>query len=310
MNTPNGGNALEDFQACQRHYMYGYQLIHPEELKKKALDPSYDPSRGIESTTKAYPLAIGTAFHAACEKYEETSDPDDMFRGFEAAWEGEKARFPNLEDYDEDALILGRKIVLAYLTEFRGSTLEQVATEKEFELPLVDPTDGTTWLYSGKIDRIVRFSGVMCVLERKSTSSTPAQFFPHFTLDRKMTGYIWASRILYPEYKPSAFVLEVLGKPKGKTGDGWARRELFMRSEAQIREWIDETCSILRAIRRASNGEEPWLRSTAWCENWSGYHKPCRYKHLCMAGPGANVTEMIEAGYLPKKWKEEEASGE
>ena len=290
MNTPHGFNMSEDFQTCQMYGYWGYEHAHPA-----------GGGPGIESIEGRKAASIGTCYHTAIEAFDKEPDPEIPYKAFEGAWQAEVEAHPDLESVTEETLALSQKMILSYLLTYQGDPVEHIASEVEFNVLLKDPRTGRDWPYTGKIDKVGRYKGYVVGFERKTTSFSPAQFFPQFTLHRGISGYVYGLQALYPDLMPSGIVVEVCGKPRSKHGDCWNMRELILRGPAQLRLWHDEQCAIFRAIERCQKGEEPWVRNTRFCENW--YHKTCQYQPLCLGGGPGVVEELIQVGYVGKEWK-------
>lgn len=304
MNTPSGYNATLEFEMCRQHYYWSNECIHPSQL---ALPPS-ERQLGLVPLEKSKALAVGTCYHRAVEELDRTGDPDRAFLTFDAAWEAEVLAFENLADDTDEVRNLGRKMLTSYLTAYRTDPLETIALEHPFDLELEPGAH-----FTGKIDKLAVYHGLLLVVERKTTSDTPAQFFPRFALDRSISGYTWAAnndpaladyRTRYG--KVAGVLVEACGKPRTRTGECWNMREVYLRTQDELDLWKEEQLSILRDIERCRSGLEPWRRTTAWCENWAGYHRTCVFKPLCMSTPD-NVSGVIEHGYAPKDWKENES---
>jgi hypothetical protein len=303
MNTPGGYNATTDFEMCRMHYFWGQVYQHPSQL----VLPQSERQRGIETLDKRKALAIGTCYHAGTEEFDKTQNPDAGFAAIQIAWDKECERYENLTPETEDVIFLLRKMLLSYLLEYKNDPMEVVALEREFAMPLVDPKTGETWIYTGKIDKLARYKGLLLNVERKTTSDQPAQFFPRFAFSRDITGYVAGANFLYEKEfgKVAGTLVEVCGKPRSKKVEAecWNRREYYLRSDADIALWRTEQCSLFRDIKRAETGEEPYRRVTAWCENWAGYHMTCQYKPLCAGGSPSTLAGVIEHGYQAKDWK-------
>lgn len=302
MNTPGGYNATTDFEMCRMHYYWGQVYVHPTQL----ILPDSRRQRGITTLEKRKALAIGTVYHAAVEEVDKTSNPDAGFAALQIAWDKECENHENLEPETDEVILLLRKMLLSYLQEYRNDPIETIALEKEFAMPLKDPVNGLVWTYTGKIDKLAKYQGLRLVVERKTTSDNPAQFFPRFAFSRDITGYVAGANFLYGDQygKIDGVLVEVCGKPRSKSGECWNRREYYLRSEADLRLWELEQCSLFRDIHRTETGEEPYRRVTAWCENWAGYHMTCAYKPLCAGGSPSTMQGVIEHGYQAKDWNQ------
>lgn len=311
-NNPLGFNAGQDFQTCQQHFQFTYRFLHPD------AEP-WD--RGLQPTLKGPALAMGTAYHFACETFDLTGSADKGFAALREAWDKEVESCDNLREDEEMNIAKLEKMFTGFLVAFNTEYLEQVASEQAFDLPLDDPRGGSSIMYGGAIDRIVRaYRGIVCVLERKTTGADQGSYFGQYQLHRGLTGYVWAARQLYPEANVQGIILEACGKPRKKPRcvvvpgaeadcltEPWYRRELYIRTQSQIDVWAAEECAIQRGIARCDSGEEPWIRNTHHCTSWMGFRTiPCDYRAVCTSG--GNTDMLVKLNFRPAG-REEKPSG-
>lgn len=161
---------LSTFRACPRRHFLRYEV-------------------GLAPEEDEIALRVGTAFHAALEAIDLGQDPEVAItaRG-------------NLEPHDA-AMVAA--MVQVHRERWEGQTLEVVATELFFDLPLVNPdTNASTpiWRMAGKIDRIYRLpSGALAIQDYKTTSedlSPGSDFWLRLTLDQQLSIYVLAARAL------------------------------------------------------------------------------------------------------------------
>lgn len=158
---------LSCFRGCPRKHEIRYELgIRPEET--------------------SFPLRVGSAFHAALE----AADRGDDIDGAMAA--------AVQEPFD---LAMVAVMYDGHARRYENEALEVVATEQEFDLPLVNPQTGaasSVWRFAGKMDRIVRLpDGRLALMEYKTTSYdfTPgAQYWLKLHLDQQLSLYVIAAR--------------------------------------------------------------------------------------------------------------------
>lgn len=161
---------LSTFRACPRRHYLRYEL-------------------GIAPEVEGLALRVGTAFHVALEAA-------DLGHDIEATL-NERG---DLDPYDT-AMVAA--MVAVHQERYAGTTLEVVATELAFDLPLINPDTGAPsklWRVAGKIDRIYRLpSGILAVQDYKTTTDdiTPgSDFWLRLQLDQQMSIYVLAARAL------------------------------------------------------------------------------------------------------------------
>lgn len=308
MNTPYGFNSTQDFQTCEEYWRLAYDVVHPDDVERKKLENR--DYAGLQGATKSQHLAFGSAYHDACHFHDlNPSDTDGFFAAFHKRWDFEVSNFPNLEDHTEWARRLGDSAIASYLLEYANDPLEILHSEEGMRaVDLEDPVwPGTKWPYTFKCDAIARYAGHVCIVERKTSSSTPAQFFPNFYSSRGPTGYIYGVRRYYPEC--TALLLEVAFKPRSKSGSVIHQRELIIRSDpAEFERWFLEECSLRRSREQKRRGDDIFVRNTSQCHNFAGFHSKCSMYELCSA-PAQNVPLIIMDAYSPRNWNEDEEVG-
>lgn len=176
---------LSCFRACPKRHELRYELgLAPEE------------------ETEA--LRIGTAFHAALEA-------DDIGQDAEAAI----AKLGTLDPF-ETALVAA--MLTVHRERWAGDTLEVVATELPFELPVRNPdTNASTpvWRMAGKVDRIYRLpDGRLAIQDYKTTTedlSPGSDYWLRLSLDQQMSIYVLAAREL--GYDVETILYDVTTRP-------------------------------------------------------------------------------------------------
>lgn len=153
------------FRLCPRKHFIRYEL-------------------GIRPMETDYALRFGSAYHAALEA---TDRGQDVAAAMDA--------------YLTDPFDLAA-VAAVYQGRPHGP-LEVVETEREFALRLRNPethAPSTTWMFAGKIDRIVRLSdGRLALQEYKTTSEdfTPgAAYWLRLHMDQQLSLYVIAAREL------------------------------------------------------------------------------------------------------------------
>lgn len=159
-------------------------------------------------------LRVGTAFHDAKEALDIGADP----------WAA-ITKHGTLDEYDA-ALVAA--MVTVHGERWTGDTLEVIASELSFDLPLRNPDTGAStpvWRIAGKIDRIYRLpSGILAVQDYKTTTddiSPGSDFWLRLSLDQQMSIYVLAARELGYDVQTILYDVTVrpLLRPYRKTPD-------------------------------------------------------------------------------------------
>lgn len=161
---------LSTFRSCPKRHEFRYEL-------------------GLAPEQEGEALRIGTAYHAALEANDIGSDPEAAI-----------AALGTLDPW-ETAMVAAMFTV--HRERWTGDTLEVVASELAFELPLRNPdTNATTpiWRMAGKIDRIYKLpDGRLAVQDYKTTTEDIApgsDYWLRLSLDQQMSIYVLAAREL------------------------------------------------------------------------------------------------------------------
>jgi hypothetical protein len=161
---------LTSFRACPRKHFLRYEV-------------------GIAPEQDDFALRVGTAYHAALEAADLGQDPEAAITAL-----------GTLEPHDAAMVAAMFSVHRDY---WSGQTLEVIATELQFEMPIVNPDTGHAsriWSIAGKIDRIYRLpSGLLAVQDYKTTTddiSPGSDLWLRLSLDQQMSIYVLAARAL------------------------------------------------------------------------------------------------------------------
>ncbi len=158
------------FRACPRRHYLRFEL-------------------GLRPAIESQPARVGSAFHAALDAIDKGTDVDTAF---------------DLGDPFDTAMVAA--MVYGHSIRWQESGVAPLASEMEFDLPLVNPESGTAtpiWRMAGKIDRIVRLpDGRVALMEYKTTSrdfAPGADYWLRLHMDQQLSVYVIAARALgYP----------------------------------------------------------------------------------------------------------------
>lgn len=152
---------------------------------------------------------------------------------------------------------------------------------------------GNGILWCGHLDRVGEWMGSKYVLDRKTTKTTPGQYyFSQYDLDTQMDGYTLAGRLLF-DTPIRGVVIDVAQIAVGFTR---FERAPTMRTDAQIDEFLDDVHRWIQlAHYYAKQGHFPQNKKS--CHKFSG----CPYKKICSADPRIRPA-IIKDSYIEKIW--------
>ncbi len=187
-------SSIASFKACPNRFRLAYR----EGLR---------PARDTESQR------VGTKWHAMHEEYATARDlglsPPEAIN---AACDFSKAEIPmwvTAEEWalEREILVRSFRFYHWYWNEDQGDSIEHLASEVPFNLPLHMPRTGlplnmTDVKRVGKIDHIIQWRGAICVLERKSTSkgiTAESDYWERGKKDTQVSMYALAFRDLHSD---------------------------------------------------------------------------------------------------------------
>lgn len=146
------------------------------------------------------------------------------------------------------------------------------------------------YVLCGHLDRIVNFAGELYVMDRKTTSYKPSQwYFTKYEPDNQMTLYSLAGKVVLNAPIRGVII------DAAQIGDGWTEfgRGITMRTEEQIEEWLgDLRYWFARAEACAIEDYYP-MNDTA-CDKFGG----CRFREICSKSP------RVREQFLKSKFKQ------
>ncbi len=183
---------------------------------------------GIVPEHQSQPLRIGTAFHLAQETYDVAwkglisthtdRTPMEWIEREAQRQAVDAVRASDLDPYEQELVV---RLFIGYRWFYQDQPLEAIATELQFDLPLVNPETGgasTVWRRAGKIDRISRLpDGRLAKHEYKTTSDDIApdsDYWVRLRLDQQVSLYFDAARDL--NYDVQTVLYDVTRKPQFK----------------------------------------------------------------------------------------------
>lgn len=172
--------------------------------------------KGIRRSLDAKALRQGTAYHDGMEVIGNGGTHTDACLAARKRYEGTPDAFDEYEWQVERETV--ERLICGYDWRWGEARLEHVATEMQFELPLINPETGKAtpvFNLGGKIDGIVRLTdGRLAVKEHKlfgDDISQDSQLWRRMRIDHQVSLYVLAARRL--GFEVDAVLYDVARKP-------------------------------------------------------------------------------------------------
>ena len=152
---------------------------------------------------------------------------------------------------------------------------------------------GNGLLWCGHLDKVADFQGNHYVLDRKTTKTTPGQYyFSQFDLSVQMSGYMLAGKLIFDTPIRGVFV------DCAQVAVNFTRFERMptMRSELMVEEFLAEVYTWVAKAHACADANE-WPRNLTSCSKYSG----CQYRKICAADPRIRDS-IIKSDYVRKEW--------
>lgn len=134
------------------------------------------------------------------------------------------------------------------------------------------------YLLCGHLDRVVNFNDQLFGMDRKTTTTTPGQyFFAQFDVNNQMTLYTWASQIILGTTIKGMIIdaCQILLEK----AHNFARGMTF-RTQDQLIEWMRDLQHWL-ALAEHYATEGYWPMNDTSCDKYGG----CRFREICSKSP-------------------------
>lgn len=188
---------------------------------------------GIRPEVTDENLRIGSAFHRGLELMGEMPEDEAILEALSDYDEGPPAGFTDEEAHDwwvERETVARLLTAHAWRWREMNAEMEVLATERTFEIPVVNPRTGypsRTWTLAGKRDKIVRLpDGRTAILEYKTTSSEidpDSDYWQRLRMDSQISLYWLAAED--EGYEIDTVLYDVTHKP------GIRPRQIPLRDE-------------------------------------------------------------------------------
>lgn len=237
--------------------------------------------QNLVSPKDPVPLIVGRATHAGLAAYYSGRDANefvkknfDEVRG-QTTWL--KEELMELEAQEKYV----RQLLVWYRETYPTEKWEMLAPEVEGHilLPSSKPFP-REHLFFFRADAVVSWQGHPWLLEHKTTSQLGVTFFRRFRLDGQISAYcyaVWKSLGV----RPVGAIINAIRKAKNLDRAEFVR-DVVMRSEAQIREFVDQMTDQLDVLdhleQNFKDDKRVWSMYTNQC---IAFHRTCDYTELC-----------------------------
>jgi len=262
-------------------------------------------------------LRFGSEFHSVIQDYENSRAKGQPFEDAVsyAIWQ----LLIRIKDWDPDPTLKAYShknkdqlihLAVAYLDTFRDDPCKTFilenglpAVELSFRFQLdFGPSDpqgewrsqengqGTPYLLCGHLDRVVTFADSIFVLDHKTTTTTPTDyFFNQFSPNNQMTLYTFAGKVIL-DTVISGVIVEGL-QVCNEAPMNFQRRPTY-RSDEVIDEWLDDLEYHL-ANAESFAAANYWPMNDTACGNYGG----CRFREVC-SRPAAVRDRFLKSDFI------------
>lgn len=264
-------------------------------------------------------LTFGTHYHKAIEIYDHEraaggSHDEGMDRAVKYCLEATVIRLPSggwrpwtsIEPNKNRSTLL--RTVVWYLDKFAEDQAETVilangkpAVELSFRFEIDLKIDNQNALLCGHLDKIVKFTEGLYIMDHKTTKfALDQRFYDSFNPDNQMTLYTIAGQVVYEMpvkgvIIDAAQVLVTLSRFK---------RGFTYRHKAELDEWMTETKFWIKQAEGFAQ-HEFFPKNDKSCGNYGG----CPYRPICSAAP-AMREKLLKATFQRRVWDPLETRGD
>lgn len=295
--------SLGYFKTCPR--LYYYQMIE-----------------GWTGKDESIHLRFGIEYHLALQDYDDAkaegkNHAEATHYAVERAllrtygWDVDITEKPG-DAKNRKSLIMA---VVWYLEKYRVDAAETVildsgkpATELSFKFELDwGPQMGQPYLLCGHLDRVVKYSDELFVMDRKTTTSTlGSYYFSQFHPNNQMSLYSFASQVVLDSPIKGVMIDACQLVPAGVKVDARVefQRGITYRTPAMLTEWLsDLRVTFAYAEQCATSGY--WPQNDTACDKFGG----CKFRKICSSDPGVRpqflktkfIKQSVEERWNPLK---------
>ncbi len=155
--------------------------------------------------------------------------------------------------------------------------MHQHVVESDLPGPLKEFVSGKLqpqpYILSGHLDRVVEFQGQTFIMDRKTTTTTPSEYyFNQYEPNNQMTLYSFASKVVL-ETAVRGIIIDV-----AQVAVGFTRfvRGMTYRTPEQIEEWVGDLRYWLTLAEQFAVNNH-WPMNDMACDKYGG----CRFREVC-----------------------------
>lgn len=281
-------SSMSTFRTCNRRYKLAYH-------------------EGIRPARESDPLRTGGNVHIGLDARAQGASVDDAVAAGIAAYAVLPSWVTTPEHLEEWAVERATvsSLLAGYFWRWGDDGYQIIATEQEFELPILNPATGKSsrrYTFAGKMDKIVKLpDGRVALMEHKTTSESieaDSDYWKRLRLDQQISGYYHAARRL--GYDVQTVIYDVIRKPSirpklvnkvRETAEQYGERLLadigerpdfyYARREIpRLQNDLDQFAAELWAMTQIVGHSERykmWPRNTAACV----HPYRCQYLDVC-----------------------------
>jgi hypothetical protein len=297
--TTKGGNrfydnsTLDSFRVCPRRFYYRH-------------------IRHWETDTTKTALIFGTCWHAAMDFVwaNPSCSSEQAFGAFMQEWN--KSDLINAESFDLFPRSPQRasEMLTIYLERYQNwlQSIEVVAIEKAFIVPLSTNAEYQNLFYVGKWDKLYKEHGRYTITDHKTASSFANTWLNGWSPNGQIDGYLYAGHMEYgDDFRNVIIDGALVQKTKMDFIKIPVERQLYM-----LEQWKWEVIDLIQQIwfyesdllQLRNQKPEDFLRAYPKCTtSCNSYYGSCPYLNLCKFVPNPELIETVPDGFIITNWK-------
>ena len=170
-----------------------------------------------------------------------------------------------------------------------------------FELPFSPQGSNDHYYYSGHIDKLATYNGLLYVVERKHTTGTlGSQFFDRYTFSSQVSGYVFAGKVVF-ESPVQGAIIDATAVAVNSSSFG---RSVVNRVGSHLEEWMQDLGYWIKQIEECVR-EEHFPMNTESCSKYAG----CQYRQVCSKSKAVRELE-LETAFHREHWNPLRVRGE
>jgi hypothetical protein len=269
---------LSDFKRCPKLYEYLY------------ID-------GWRQKEESVHLRFGAEYHRALQDYDKLRV--EGIKHDEAVFHVVKGLVYRTEDWNPDHKYKNRDFLVRtaiwYLEEHKDDAAKvhilsngKPAVELSFNFELDWGFPDQPYVLCGHLDKIVDFGGEMFVMDHKTTTTTPGDYyFDQFEPDNQMTLYTLAGRVVY-EMPVRGVIINAAQIMIDSTR---FVRGMTYRTPDQLEEWVQDLHHWFDLAHKYAE-REYWPMNDTACDKYGG----CKFRNICSKSPSVRH-RFLEANF-------------